>query len=156
MQALGQTCWSLTLAHFLGKADVLFGTVLSGRETEDAEGIMFPTMNTVPIRAIAHGSYKDMLRYMQDNSGIVRKFQHTPLREMQKQVKNRGSKLFDTLFIYQRGNESDQVSEQRLYRSIGGSADLEVSIIIFAHIESMLTGNISTLFVLRWGVRATI
>lgn len=125
VQTLGQTCWGLVLAHCLGRSDLLFGTVLSGRDTDNAEEIMFPSMNTVPVRAIVHGSYRTMLQYMQDNSGNVLKHQHTPLRMIQKLVSTSGKRLFDTLFIYQRGQADSEV--QRLYQSIQGSSDIEVS-----------------------------
>lgn len=125
LQTLGQTCWALVLAHYLGKSDLVFGIVLSGRDTDNAEEIMFPSMNTVPVRVIAHGSYRTMLQYMQDNSGNVLKYQHTPLRVIQKLVNTGGRHLFDTLFIYQRGQADSRM--QRLYQSIQGSSDIEVS-----------------------------
>ena len=125
LQTLGQTCWGLVLAHYLRKSDLVFGTVLSGRDTDNAEEIMFPSMNTVPVRVIAHGSYRTMLQYMQDNSGNMLKHQHTPLRMIQKLVSTGGRRLFDTLFIYQRGQADPKI--QRLYQSIQGSSDIEVS-----------------------------
>ncbi|KAF8460398.1 hypothetical protein BDZ91DRAFT_422141 [Kalaharituber pfeilii] len=127
-QTLGQTCWGLILAHYLRKPDLVFGTVLSGRDTEQAEQIMFPAMNTIPVRVIAHGSYRGMLQYMQDNSGNVLKHQHTPLRMIQKLVNSGRQRLFDTLFIYQRGQDSPQMN--KLYHSIKGNSDLEYNICI--------------------------
>jgi len=130
IQALGQTCWGLVLAHYLGRSDLLFGAVLSGRDTVNAGEIMFPSMNTVPVRIIVHGSYRTMLQYMQDNSGNVLKHQHTPLRMIQKLVNSDGKRLFDTLFIYQRGQADLKV--QTLYQSIQGSSDIEVSKVVNA------------------------
>ncbi|KAF8444235.1 hypothetical protein BGX38DRAFT_1143770 [Terfezia claveryi] len=123
VQTLGQTCWGLVLAHYLGRSDLVFGAVLSGRDTDNAEEIMFPSMTTVPIRVIAHGSYRTMLQYMQENSGNVLKHQHTPLRMIQKLVNTGGKRLFDTLFIYQPGQADSKL--QRLYHSIQGYSDLE-------------------------------
>lgn len=131
VQSLGQMCWGLLLAHYLGEPDVLFGTVLSGRGFESAEDIVFPAMNTVPVRAIVHGNYKDMLQYMQGNSARVLKYQHTPLRQIQKLMKNDGQRLFDTLFIYQRKRESVKSHTKTMWHSIEGAADVEVN--IFPH-----------------------
>lgn len=125
IQTLGQLCWALLLAHYTGEPDVLFGTVLSGRDFESAEEIMFPAMNTIPVRAIMHGNYKNMLQYMQDNSARVLKYQHTPLRQIQKSVGNHGRRLFDTLFIYQRSREPVKV-DKTLWNSIEGASDVEV------------------------------
>lgn len=129
-QTLGQTCWGLVLAHYTRSSDVVFGTVLSGRDTEDAEKMMFPTMNTVPVRVIAHGSYRTMFQYMQDNSGKVLKHQYTPLRMIQKLVNQGSKRLFDTLFIYQRGHVGG-MPLQKLYQSVQSSSDIEVRIVYF-------------------------
>lgn len=128
VQSLGQMCWGLLLAHYLGESDVLFGTVLSGRDFESAEEIVFPAMNTVPVRTIVHGNYKDMLQYMQGNSARVLKYQHTPLRQIQKLMENHGQRLFDTLFIYQRRRESVKRPTKTMWHSIEGVSDVEVNL----------------------------
>ncbi|KAF8420669.1 hypothetical protein EV426DRAFT_239732 [Tirmania nivea] len=128
MQTLGQTCWGLVLAYYLGRSDLIFGTVLSGRDTDNAEEIMFPSMNTVPVRVIVHGSYRTLLQYMQDNSGNLLKHQHTPLRMIQRLVNTGGKRLFDTLFIYQRGQTDFKTP--RLYQSIQGSSDIEYNVCV--------------------------
>ena len=126
-QSLGQMCWALLLANYLGEPDVMFGTVLSGRDFDSADEIMFPAMNTVPIRAIIHGTYREMLQYMQDNSANVIKYQHTPLRKIQKLANSNGQRLFDTLFIYQRSNKESVDKQKALWRSVGGTSDVEVT-----------------------------
>lgn len=128
VQSLGQMCWGLLLAHYLGEPDVLFGTVLSGRDFELAEEIVFPAMNTVPVRAIVHGNYKDMLQYMQDNSARVLKYQHTPLRQIQKLMESNGKRLFDTLFIYQHSREPVKSHKKAMWHSIEGASDVEVNL----------------------------
>lgn len=127
VQSLGQMCWALLLAHYLGVPDILFGTVLSGRDFESAEEIIFPAMNTLPVRAIVHGDYRDMLRYIQDNSARVLKYQQTSLRQIQKLVNSQGQRIFDTLFIYQRGREPPKSSRKSLWHSIEGASDVEVN-----------------------------
>lgn len=126
LQVLGQTIWGLLLAHYLGETDVVFGTVLSGRDFESADEIMFPAMNTVPVRAVLHGSYRDLLGYMQERSSATLKHQYAPLREIQRLANTGGRRLFDTLFIYQRGKEVEN-SEKKLWDSVDGASDVEVS-----------------------------
>lgn len=126
VQTLGQVCWGLLLAHSLGETDVVFGTVLSGRHFENADEIMFPAMNTVPVRTVLNGSYTDMLQYAQENGANTLRHQYTPLRDIQHLVNHEGNKLFDTLFLYQRG-ETGRQKEKSLYESVGGSSEVEVS-----------------------------
>lgn len=126
IQSLGQTCWALLLAHYMGETDVVFGSVLAGRDFDEADQIMFPAMNTVPVRAILHGSYREMLSYMQDNGALTLKHQHAPLREIQRLVDTGGAKLFDTIFLYQRTQPALAGGGKSLYKSVGGSSDVEV------------------------------
>lgn len=125
LQALGQTCWALVLASYLNSFDVIFGVVLSGRDTEESSQILFPTMNTVVVRSIIHGSATQMLRDMQDSCIYATQFQHFPLRKVQAAAEKKGKRLFDSLFILQRKPSSSQDSKQ-LYESIGGDSSVEV------------------------------
>ncbi|KAK0662353.1 Hydroxamate-type ferrichrome siderophore peptide synthetase [Lasiodiplodia hormozganensis] len=131
LQALGQTCWSLVLASYLGRLDLVFGVVLSGRDSHEAEDVMFPTMNTVAVRSIIHGTRKDMLRYMQENISTMRQFQHYPLRKAKAAAETNGKSLFDTLFIFQtRPGDDDQGASEALYESVGGAADVEYPVAV--------------------------
>ena len=129
LQSLGQTCWALMLAYYLGETDVVFGSVLSGRDFDGADEIMFPAMNTVPVRAILHGSYRDLLAYVQENGAVTLRHQHTPLREIQRLVGGEGARLFDTIFLYQRSQAAGDAGKP-LYRSVGGSSDVEYNIAV--------------------------
>lgn len=101
-QAVAQACWAAVLSSRCGRLDVTFGVVLSGRETEASEAMMFPTMNTVPVRAVFYGSVSMFLRYLQDNMTSISQFQHYPLRKIQGLVKHKQGSLFNTLFILQK------------------------------------------------------
>ncbi|KAI1758035.1 putative non-ribosomal peptide synthetase [Xylaria castorea] len=111
-QVLGQACWAAVLASLTRSLDVVFGVVLSGRETEEAQGLMFPTMNTVPLRLALHGSITEFLGYSQDIMSSVVEFQHTPLRDIQKLSQSNGDRLFNTIFLLQNpgDNEADSNS----------------------------------------------
>lgn len=126
MQALGQTCWALVLGSYLKSLEVVFGVVLSGRDTEEANHIMYPTMNTVVVRSILHGSTKQMLQDMQDGCANATQYQHFPLRKVQAAARTNGGKLFDSLFILQRN--PGFTHGENLYKSVGGDSSVEVSV----------------------------
>ncbi|KAI7012005.1 peptide synthetase, partial [Hortaea werneckii] len=146
MQALAQATWALALAHYTKNLEVLYGVVLACRDSEEAEQILFPTMNTVPVRAALHGSRKEMLRDVQSAINDMRLWQRTPLRSIQaacadsvrilSQSKGDGDAvagggLFDTLFIYQARPDSDDGAErQKLYESVGGSSSVEFPVAV--------------------------
>lgn len=136
LQTLGQTCWALVLSHLMGQLDIVFGSVLSCRDSEEANEVMFPLMNTVAVRSVIHGSLGEMLSYMQDMSDSTRQFQHFPLGTAQAYAlasrRDEGlvgdTTLFDTLFIYQ-GRRST-VEEGKLYGSVYGTSDVEFPVCV--------------------------
>jgi aryl carrier-like protein/NRPS condensation-like uncharacterized protein len=134
LQTLGQTCWALVLAQFMGQLDVVFGTVLSCRDTEEADQVIFPLMNTVAVRSVLHGTLGEMLRYTQEMSDTTRQYQHFPLGTAQayamasRNDPTRDTTLFDTLFIYQ-GRRPHEDADP-LYRSVQGTADVEFPICV--------------------------
>jgi aryl carrier-like protein len=130
---LGRTTYSLVLASFLKQLDVAFGVVLSCRDSEEAERVMFPTMNTVVVRAVLHGSVEEMLVYMQQNGDKMREFQHYPLRKAQG-MSGREGPLFDTLFIYQ-GKRKDEISGMTLYEPVEGAGRSEVEFMVAVEME---------------------
>lgn len=128
MQALCVTCWSLVLAGYVGRPDIAFGLVLSGRNTADSEDVMFPTMNTVAMRSILHGSRLEMVKYVQNFLVDMGEHQHFPLRRARPDI---GSKqLFDTLFIYQKKRSDDTFDVPALYKSTGGSSAIEYPVCV--------------------------
>ena len=129
LQALGQLCWSLVLASYLGKLEVVFGVVLSGRETEQAQKVLFPTMNTVVFRSIIHGSRSEMLRYIQEDMSYVRQYQQFPLRKAQQHAMTLDGKLFDSIFVYQI-RPARTFGELILYDSVGGDASVDYPVCV--------------------------
>jgi len=129
LQALGQACWAAVLAHRTGLLDVTFGMVLSGRDSEAAESLLFPTMNTVAMRSVIHGTVASWLRYMQDNAANASSFQGFPLRKAQKLVKGVTGPLFNTLFIQQRELPGEN-SEDQLMQSVQGAASVEYPVCV--------------------------
>ncbi len=96
---------------------------------------MYPTMNTVAVRAILHGTVSSLLRYMQDNMANASQFQHYPLRKAQRTAmataaSHPGAGLFNTLFMLQHSSplarENTKTAGEPIMRSIdGGFSDVE-------------------------------
>jgi amino acid adenylation domain-containing protein len=138
LQSLAQSSWALTLAQYTRSLEVIFGAVLACRDSEEAEQVLFPMMNTVAMRATLHGTRQEMLKYMQDVNTDVLAYQRTPLRSIQKVAAsvmrsdsaNDSGRLFDNLFIYQ--HRPDSTGEQRapLYESVGGSSSIEYPVAV--------------------------
>lgn len=134
-QVVAQACWATVLATRCQTLDVAFGVVLSGRDTEASEGMLFPTMNTVPVRTVLHGSVSAFLRYMQDNMTGVSQFQNYPLRKIQALVQDRRPSLFNTLFIMQKSSvETTGTTEagprQPLMKSVESSSAVDYPVCV--------------------------
>lgn len=133
LQTLGQACWAAIVATKTKSLDVSFGVVLSGRDTPEAEEIMFPTMNTVAVRSVLHGTVGSWVRYMQDNMAAIAAFQGFPLREAQKLVGGDGGPLFNSLFIQQRsglGGDGEEGEGERLMTSVGGESAVDYPVCV--------------------------
>ncbi|KAI1007381.1 Nonribosomal peptide synthase [Podosphaera aphanis] len=136
LQTLGQTCWALVLSQLTKQLDVVFGSVLSCRDSEEAAEIIFPLMNTVVVRSVIHGSYHEMLQYMQEISDNTRKYQHFPLNMAQvyaftsreHETPAVDMTLFDTLFIYQGHTLSTEPG--KLYTPVYSSSEVEIPICV--------------------------
>jgi NRPS condensation-like uncharacterized protein/aryl carrier-like protein len=128
MQALLVSCWSLVLATYVKKLDVVFGLVLSGRNVAGSENMMFPTMNTAAMRVILHGTRLELVKYVQETLLEMSEHQHFPLRRARF---DKGSQqLFDTLFIYQKRPSETPTPHSALYKSTGGASDVEYPICV--------------------------
>ena len=121
LQSLGLACWSLTLPHYAQSLDVCFGLVLSGRTTECADSLVFPTFNTVLFRNRIGGSetLADFVRKTHEQVINTSEHQHFPLRETLKLGGNNGPQqgIFDTLFTFQKVPNTDSAGSQ-LYHEI--------------------------------------
>lgn len=123
MQALLVSCWSLVLAGYVKKLDVVFGLVLSGRNVAGSEHVMFPTMNTVAMRVVLHGTRLELVKYVQEALLDMSEHQHFSLRRARPDIGPR--QLFDTLFIYQKRPIESTTQGPKLYTSTGGASDVE-------------------------------
>ncbi|KAJ3465164.1 hypothetical protein MRS44_005822 [Fusarium solani] len=128
LQALCQACWAITLAQQTRSLDVTFGIIMSGRDFDGADNLVFPTMNTVALRCILHGSPSEFLQYLEENMGDIREFQHYPLRKARLATNIGGRGLFNTLFILQRSPSSENDQGPVLLKSVDGSSATEYPI----------------------------
>jgi amino acid adenylation domain-containing protein len=129
-QVLGQACWAPILASRARSLDVTFGVVLSGRNSEEAEQLMFPTMNTVAVRTVLHGSVRSWLLYMQENMTNISTYQQFPLREAQRLAGNKTGPLFNSLFIQQIARQPTDLDQKPLMASIQGSSAVEYPVCV--------------------------
>ncbi|CAK7231570.1 NRPS [Sporothrix bragantina] len=135
VQVVGQACWASVLSTLTGSLDLLFGVVLSGRDdVEGDEAALFPTMNTVPVRVVLHGTISELLQYMQVNMGTIGEHQHIPLRKAQRFVSRAGNDepgIFNTLFILQKRLQQETNDKSTpLMTSVGGASDAEYPICV--------------------------
>lgn len=131
LQALCLACWAMVVAEHTQSLDVVFGLVLSGRDFEGAEDLMFPTMNTVAIRCILHGSVSGFLAYLEETMADIRDFQAFPLRKAQAAAKLASADIFNSLFLLQKSPEQAS-SSSRLLRSIDGSSAVDYPVCVEA------------------------
>ncbi|KAI4866011.1 hypothetical protein F4820DRAFT_447488 [Hypoxylon rubiginosum] len=124
-QVLAQGCWAPVLATISKSLDVVFGVVLSGRDTDEAQGLLFPTMNTIPLRVVLHGTIEEYFNYLQTTMSDVMGFQHLPLREVQKLAKFDGDKLFNTLFLLQNVKDRQSATRNLILKSVHSSSAVE-------------------------------
>ncbi|KAM0447850.1 hypothetical protein ACHAO4_008594 [Trichoderma viride] len=132
LQVLCQACWALVLAHRVKALDVTFGVVMSGRDFEGAEDLMFPTINTLPLRCILYGNSVSFLRYLEANMADIRAHQAYPLRKIQNAIQLSSGELFNTLFMLQKSPYSS--SEEPLLRSVDGASAVDYPVSVEAEV----------------------
>ncbi|RCI16981.1 hypothetical protein L249_3076 [Ophiocordyceps polyrhachis-furcata BCC 54312] len=126
LQVLCMAAWVAVVAERTRGLDVVFGLVLSGRDGEGAEDLMFPTMSTVALRCILHGSVSGFLKYLEETVADVRAHQHYPLRRAIKT-----EEAFNSLFLFQKTPRTGRAGRQ-LLRSIDGQAAVEYPVCVEA------------------------
>ncbi|KAM6480747.1 non-ribosomal peptide synthetase, siderophore synthesis [Trichoderma sp. SZMC 28011] len=130
LQVLCQACWALVLAHQIKALDVTFGVVMSGRDFEGAEDLMFATINTLALRCILHGTSVSFLRYLEASMADIRDHQSYPLRKIQNAVQLSSGELFNTLFMLQKFPYSS--SANPLLKSVDGASAVDYPVSVEA------------------------
>lgn len=101
-----QAAWAVLLGRYAGVNDVVFGAVVSGRNSEvpDIENMIGLFINTLPLRIILPDQecVIDWLHDIQDNNLQVRKYEDTPLNLIRGWTDiPSGAPIFDTLLVYE-------------------------------------------------------
>jgi len=104
--ALIQAAWALLLAQKARSADVVFGAAFSGRPTElaDAEWIVGPFVNTLPVRVRLEGgrTLREQLQAVHQLLLSMHEHQFSSLAEIQRFGNVApGRRLFDSLVVFQ-------------------------------------------------------
>ncbi|KAI0113515.1 acetyl-CoA synthetase-like protein [Daldinia grandis] len=136
-QVLAQGCWAPVLASISKSLDIIFGVVLSGRDTDEAQNLLFPTMNTIPLRVILYGTIAEYFDYLQASMSDIMEFQHFPLREVQKASKFQGENIFNTLFLLQNIGDHTVGSDSAILRSVHASSAVDYPVCL----EMEITGK---------------
>lgn len=78
--------WAATLARVVGKSDIVFGHVISGRNSavKNIENIVGPCLNTVPVRVVYRPEWTvcDLLNYIQDQQIANMPYESLGFREI--------------------------------------------------------------------------
>lgn len=125
-QVLVQTAWAYILSSYVGKKDIVFGTVASGRTVpvDGIEDVVGPTILTLPIRVQVglHTKVSSLVKEIHAFNQKLLERTELGLREIRKECGIDG--WFDTLIIWQQtANEKDGDA----FRIIENKDNLEVS-----------------------------
>jgi amino acid adenylation domain-containing protein/thioester reductase-like protein/non-ribosomal peptide synthase protein (TIGR01720 family) len=106
LNTLVQGAWALALAHQSGEEDVVFGFTASGRPADLAgvESMIGLFINTVPVRVRIdrERSVADWLRGLQERGVELRRFEFTPLSQVQAWSEvPAGEPLLETLLVFE-------------------------------------------------------
>ncbi|KVE34334.1 non-ribosomal peptide synthetase [Burkholderia sp. BDU5] len=100
-----QGAWALLLARFGNREQVAFGVTVSGRPEalDDAERMLGLFINSLPVWADLPGDAEvgAWLRRLQQQAADLRRYEHTPLVQLQRWVGRSGDALFDSLFVFE-------------------------------------------------------
>ncbi len=101
-----QAAWGLLIGRLTGRHDVVFGTTVSGRDSEVAgiESMVGLFINTLPTRFRwqAAETLSALLTRLQDEQAHLLDHQHLGLSEIQRLAgPARGGELFDTLVVFE-------------------------------------------------------
>ncbi|MEV0622773.1 amino acid adenylation domain-containing protein [Nonomuraea sp. NPDC050404] len=97
VNTLAQAAWGLVLARMTGRADVVFGAVVSGRPPEVAgvESMAGLFINALPVRV--RTGEPDLLRRLQEEQSRLTPYHHVRLADVQRGT----GELFDTLLAFE-------------------------------------------------------
>ncbi|MFC4373473.1 amino acid adenylation domain-containing protein [Nocardia halotolerans] len=124
VNTLFQAAWGLVLASAVGRGDVVFGAVVSGRppQLDGVDGMVGLFANTIPVRVRydESESLRKLLVRLQSEQIALLDGHHLGLNEIQRAIGS--GELFDTLMAY----ESYPVDTEGMRRAHGSIDGLEI------------------------------
>ena len=105
LNTITQGAWALHLCHYSDKDDVVFGSVVSGRDAELAgiESVLGPLANILPVRVrVAPGTdLTSWLRQLQSEQVEQRQYEYSALAQVQEWSDlSQELRLFDTVLVF--------------------------------------------------------
>lgn len=107
MNCLLQGAWALTLSHFSGERDLVFGATRACRRSfphGGADSMIGLLINTLPFRVRVSGSKKlqDWLKELRAKSVVLRAYEHTPLSKIHEWSEvPKDFELFESLVVFE-------------------------------------------------------
>ncbi len=116
LNTIVQTLWGILLGRYVGRQDVVFGSVVSGRPPEVAgvESMVGLFVNTIPVR-VAYDDQKDitfsqLLKRTQENALAGEPYHYHPLAEIQSETALK-QQLLDHLLVFENFPVADQIDD---------------------------------------------
>ncbi|MCL2425729.1 MAG: amino acid adenylation domain-containing protein [Oscillospiraceae bacterium] len=109
-----ETAWGIVLQQYCNRHDIVFGKVVSGRNSEikGIESAIGLFINTIPVRVQTddQDTFRGLLTKIQQQSVDSHEFDYVPLLEVQHQS-DLGSELVQSLFAFENYERSESVSD---------------------------------------------
>jgi iturin family lipopeptide synthetase B len=104
LNTIFQCAWGILLSRYNNSADVVFGSVVSGRPAEitGIETMVGLLMNTVPVRIVYNETtgVKELLQEIQDHAISGEPYHHYPLPDIQS-LSELGRELMDHIMVFE-------------------------------------------------------
>ena len=126
---LAQAAWALVIAQHTGSADVIFGSVVTGRNAPvtGIDSIVGPTIATVPVRITVEyggtiGSFLDLL--LERATAMIHREQDGLQRIKQASEAARIACNFQTIFVVQSNQGCRSVGDEQLFQLVDHPAEI--------------------------------
>ncbi|KAI8893721.1 hypothetical protein BC833DRAFT_272727, partial [Globomyces pollinis-pini] len=111
-----KAAWTLCLQMYTQNSDIVFGTVVSGRDIalSNAQSIVGPLFNTIPsrLKISLEDKLEQFLHSIQEDQLLVSSFESFSLSQLQKWAGlNANEKLINTLFVFENIQERNRINK---------------------------------------------
>lgn len=142
-----QGAWAVLLSRYSGQQDVVFGTTMSGRQSDQpgTELAVGPFINTLPVRVRFQAGEKisALLERIQIQQTETRECEYTPLVDVQGWSEvERGVPLFNSIFVFENypaSSNSSSLGHDLLITDISAQERSNFPIALVAGLNRVLT-----------------